>query len=84
MMCNIENTCLLLPCSVSPGAGWAGNRQRRGCRGPVPVSAVELSSRSLRRREAPTSLSFPGTSISVVTQLQLDFDVDLVKNSAVQ
>lgn len=42
--------------------------------------SIVLSSRSLRRMEASTLLSFPGVSIFIVTKLQLEFHVDLVKN----
>lgn len=53
----------------------------------VNVSVDVLSSRSLQRMEASSLLSFPGMSISIVTKLQLEFRLDLVKkkkNSSVQ
>lgn len=45
----------------------------------VNVSVVVLSSRSLQRTEASSFSSCPGMSISIVTKLQLDFHLDLVK-----
>lgn len=45
----------------------------------VNVSVVVLSSRSLQRTEASSFSSYPGMSVSVVTKLQLDFHLDLVK-----
>ena len=45
----------------------------------VNVSVDVLSSRSLQRMEASSLLSFPGMSISIVTKLQLEFRLDLVK-----
>ena len=54
----------------------------------VNVSVDVLSSRSLQRMEASSLLSFPGMPISIVTKLQLEFRLDLVKkkkkNSSVQ
>lgn len=45
----------------------------------VNVSVVVLSSRSLQRTEASSFSSCPGMSISIVTKLQLDFHLGLVK-----
>lgn len=47
------------------------------------VSVIVLSSRSLQRMEASSLLSFPGMSVSIVTKLQLEFHLDLVKNFSV-
>lgn len=42
--------------------------------------SIVLSSSSLQRMEASIVLSFPGVSICIVTKLQLEFHVGLVKN----
>lgn len=43
------------------------------------VSVLVLSSRSLQRIEASSLLSFPGMAITIVTKLQLEFLLGLVK-----